>query len=97
MRKQFAKIILIFIGISLPISCRQNIELQRKFIQPIPFEKRKWLGIDSDGNNDASIRWEFRPGMARYLVSNNILIEKTAMKLLNCWAKNLMIPIRKAR
>src|SRR5215213_6822853 len=77
MHKHLTKILLLFVALNLLLSCRNNIEQRRKFIEPIPFEKQKWLGIDNDGISDAGTRRTYRPGMARYLINKEILIGKS--------------------
>ena len=82
MRKRLTKILLLFVALNLLLSCRNNIEQRRQFIEPIPFEKQKWLGVDSDGISDAETRGKYRPGIARYLINKEILIGKSRAELI---------------
>jgi hypothetical protein len=81
MHKHLGKILIVFLSMSLQLSCRNNIEQQRKLIQPIPFDKQKWLGLESQGNSDAETRWKYRPGMAKYLIDKEILIGKRSAEV----------------
>jgi hypothetical protein len=75
MRKRLTKTLILFVVLNLLLSgC---VERQRKFIQPIPFDKKKWLGLYDDVNSDWMIRTENRPGMARYLIEKEVLIGKS--------------------
>lgn len=83
MFKQIVSVILLSVCSILFSACRANVEEQRKWIQPVQFEKRKWLGLESDGFSSAENRWENRPGMAKYLVINNILIGKSSAEVID--------------
>ena len=84
MLKQIASVILLSVCSILFLSCRENIEERRKWIQPVPFEKQKWLGIQGNAEfSSAEYRWENRPRMAKYLVVNNILIGKSSAEVID--------------
>lgn len=69
--KTIAAAFLIVIVSILFQTCRLTNSWQRSFISEISYEKQKWLDADliSDDNP--------RPGIARELVNNNVLIGKT--------------------
>lgn len=80
------KISLLFIFLFLLSGCRLNIEFARTFIKPVPFERTKWFALEE------GLGWEvasqFRPGMARKLVAENILIGKSRAEIFELLGDN---------
>lgn len=75
----------IFFGITLLVSfigCLIYVypELERNFVNNLPFEKTKWSGRDNGFGVEGE--WEFRPGMARTLVSDKSLIGKSKIEII---------------
>lgn len=86
MRRHLTKILFLLIGLNLLLAgC---VEHRRKFIQPVQFEKRKWLGVDADGISDSAIRSKYRSGMARYIIDKEILIGKSRAEIVKMLGEN---------
>lgn len=66
----------IFIGFGLIFfqNCRLSSSWQRSFISTIPYEKQNWLKADVTGTITGK---NLRPGMARYLTEQKVLIGKS--------------------
>ena len=67
-------VIIVFVSIFFQ-NCRTGLNLQRTFISSVPYEKQKWFGSDiiSSAENTSN----YRPGIARDLIKQNILIGKS--------------------
>ncbi len=87
MRKYFFKsFIFLFISTLLFVNCRVDIEQQRNLIKPALYERQKWFGYDEGLGRETE--WEFRPRMARDLVSRNILIGKSRAEIIEMLGKD---------
>ncbi len=75
MKELTVKLFVVFMLSSFLIGCGFGIEQSRKIVRPIPFDKQKW------NIKDAEMRWDVRPGMARYLMNENLLIGKTQSEI----------------
>lgn len=80
MKKDLLKSFLLFFISLLFINCRVNVEKQRNYIQPVPFEKTKWFAFDEGLGRE--VEWEFRPKIAKQLVLEKSLIGKNRTQII---------------
>ena len=81
MKKLTIKLFTVLILLNLSIGC--TLKQRRYFVSSIPFDEKQWK------INDAEMRWQVRPGMARDLINRNLLIGK------NCDEINELLNIYK--
>ncbi len=81
MKKLTVKLFFVFVLLNLLFGCQTNSEQKREDIKSMPFNKERW------NNDDAGMRWAFRPGMASYLVNKKILIGKTRNEIFEILGK----------